>query len=135
MVDGAATVMEARSSVLKRGEVRWAWLSPVEGHEQAGHRPVLIVSEDRYNVARRLAVVFPLTTNERLKPPLSIELAPIRGRRSFALPGQIRTLAVSRFGPVLAVATESEIEACFSAMLHICGRRPKAPTSGVANDG
>lgn len=119
--------------MLRRGEVRWARLSPIEGHEQAGNpRPVLIVSDDRYMLARRLAVGFPLTTNDRLKPPLAVEITSVKDRRSFALPGQIRTLAVSRFGTVLAIATEREIEACLSAFLHICGR---APARTADNDG
>ncbi len=109
---------------MRRGEVRWARLSPVEGHEQRGHRPVLIVSDDRYMLSRKLAIVFPLTTNERLKLPLAVPLPSVSGGVSFALAGQIRTLAVTRLGPKLGVVTEREIDACFTAMLHICGRVP-----------
>ena len=29
-----------------RGEIRWADLNPVRGHEQAGLRPVMILSHD-----------------------------------------------------------------------------------------
>jgi mRNA-degrading endonuclease toxin of MazEF toxin-antitoxin module len=50
---------------MRRGEVRLGG-PPVEGRERAGHRPVLLVSDDRYAIARKLAVVFPLTTNDRL---------------------------------------------------------------------
>lgn len=32
-----------------RGEVRWADLNPVRGREQAGRRPVLILSHDVFN--------------------------------------------------------------------------------------
>lgn len=110
---------------MRRGEVRWAQLSPIEGHEQAGHRPVLIVSGDRYMEVRKLAVVFPMTKNARLKHPLAVELPPIQGIRSFALPGQIRTIAVTRMGTVLTTVSEREIDACLSAMLHICGRLPE----------
>lgn len=59
---------------MRRGEVRWARLGPIEGHEQDGHRPVLIVSDDRYMLTRNLAIVFPLTTNDRLLAPLAVEL-------------------------------------------------------------
>ena len=34
---------------LLRGEVRWADLNPAQGHEQAGLRPVLILSHDVFN--------------------------------------------------------------------------------------
>ena len=29
-----------------RGDIRWADLSPVRGHEQAGRRPILVLSHD-----------------------------------------------------------------------------------------
>ncbi len=32
-----------------RGEIRWADLNPVRGHERAGLRPVLILSQDVFN--------------------------------------------------------------------------------------
>lgn len=32
-----------------RGEIRWANLDPVQGSEQAGRRPVLILSRDLFN--------------------------------------------------------------------------------------
>ena len=32
-----------------RGEIRWADLNPVRGREQAGLRPVLILSHDVFN--------------------------------------------------------------------------------------
>ena len=32
-----------------RGEIRWADLNPVRGREQAGLRPVLILSQDVFN--------------------------------------------------------------------------------------
>lgn len=111
---------------MRRGEVRWAQLGPVVGHEQDGHRPVLIVSDDRYTTSRRLAIVFPLTTSDRIKAPVSIELPSVTsatGRRSFALTGQVRTLAVQRLGGVLAEVTDRELGSCLDAMLWVCGRR------------
>jgi len=32
-----------------RGDVRWAALNPVRGHDQAGQRPVLVLSHDVFN--------------------------------------------------------------------------------------
>ena len=44
-----------------RGEIRWADLNPVRGHEQAGSRPVLILSHDVFNerIGARLGRVSP----------------------------------------------------------------------------
>lgn len=68
----------------RRGEVWWADLSPVRGHEQAGRRPVLVVSDDAYNRSTLdMAFVIPLTrilrawsTRVRIDPPEGGATAP-----------------------------------------------------------
>ncbi|HYN21742.1 MAG TPA: type II toxin-antitoxin system PemK/MazF family toxin, partial [Thermoanaerobaculia bacterium] len=46
-----------------RGEVWLASLDPVRGHEQAGTRPVLIVSEDLFNRGpAELIIALPVTS-------------------------------------------------------------------------
>lgn len=37
------------SAVIRRGRIYWADLNPVRGREQAGRRPVLVVSDDAIN--------------------------------------------------------------------------------------
>jgi mRNA interferase MazF len=52
-----------------RGDVWLADLSPVRGHEQAGRRPVLVVSVDPFNQSRAdLVVVIPITSTLRSIP-------------------------------------------------------------------
>lgn len=52
-----------------RGEVWLADLNPVRGHEQAGRRPVLVVSVDPFNQSRAdLVVVIPITSTLRNVP-------------------------------------------------------------------
>lgn len=49
-----------------RGEVWFADLDPTRGHEQAGHRPVLVVSDSRYNNGPAgLVIVLPITSTRR----------------------------------------------------------------------
>ena len=49
-----------------RGEVWLADLNPTRGHEQAGRRPVLVVSEDLFNRGLAgLVIVLPMTTSLR----------------------------------------------------------------------
>ncbi|HMT21012.1 MAG TPA: type II toxin-antitoxin system PemK/MazF family toxin [Promineifilum sp.] len=49
-----------------RGEVWLADLDPTRGHEQAGKRPVLIVSTNQYNYGSAdLVLVLPLTRRNR----------------------------------------------------------------------
>ena len=52
-----------------RGEMWWASLNPVVGHEQAGMRPVLIVSADTYNQGPLgLVIIVPMTRRIRAFP-------------------------------------------------------------------
>jgi mRNA interferase MazF len=49
-----------------RGEVWYARLDPIVGHEQGGERPCLVVSDDRFNHSRaHLVIVLPITSTER----------------------------------------------------------------------
>ena len=47
-----------------RGEIRWADLNPVRGHEQAGRRPVLVVSHDVFNQRSGTVIAVALTSQE-----------------------------------------------------------------------
>jgi mRNA interferase MazF len=47
---------------LFRWDLAWAGLDPTQGHEQAGRRPVLVLSSDAIGPAIGLAAVAPLTT-------------------------------------------------------------------------
>jgi mRNA interferase MazF len=80
-------------------EVWVAQLDPIAGHEQAGTRPVIVVSRDSFNAAGwRLCVCVPLSTRDR-RSPLHVEIAaPEGGVRltSYALVDQIRSLDRSR---------------------------------------
>jgi mRNA interferase MazF len=87
---------------VRRGEVWLAELEPTRGNEQAGERPVLIVSTDRFNQGRaRLVVVVPFTTRRR-GLPIHVEVRPPDGglrEISFAMCEQARSLAIERLGP------------------------------------
>ena len=45
--------------VPERGDVIWLEFNPQAGHEQAGHRPALVVSPAAYNGKTSLALVCP----------------------------------------------------------------------------
>ncbi|MGA2726705.1 MAG: type II toxin-antitoxin system PemK/MazF family toxin [Terracidiphilus sp.] len=47
---------------MKRGEIYMVSLDPTMGHEQRGHRPVLVVSPASFNEATRLPVILPITS-------------------------------------------------------------------------
>lgn len=47
---------------MKRGEIWLVSLDPCQGHEQAGRRPVLIVSPEAFNRVTKAPVVVPITS-------------------------------------------------------------------------
>jgi mRNA interferase MazF len=80
-----------------------ARLDPTEGSEQAGTRPVVIVSRDAINMASPVVIVVPCTTyrpGRRLYPSHVLIHAPDGGLDidSIALGEQVRALAKSRLG-------------------------------------
>ena len=67
---------------MRRGEVYEARLDPTEGSEQAGSRPVIIVSRDAINTASPIVIVVPCTTyrpGRRLYPSQVLLHAPDGG--------------------------------------------------------
>jgi len=88
---------------MRRGEVYDARLDPTEGSEQAGIRPVVIVSRDAINAASPVILVVPCATyraGRRLYPSQVLLHAPDGGLDvdSVALGEQVRALAISRLG-------------------------------------
>jgi len=51
-----------------RGDIVWLQFDPQAGHEQAGHRPALVVSPRSYNERVGLALFCPLTTSVKGYP-------------------------------------------------------------------
>jgi len=47
------------------GEVVWLDFSPQAGHEQAGHRPALVLSPAKYNRLAGLMICCPMTTQRK----------------------------------------------------------------------
>lgn len=45
-----------------RGEIWWADLNPVRGHEQAGVRPVLVISHDVFNQRSGTVIALAITS-------------------------------------------------------------------------
>ena len=60
----------------KRGEIIWLTFDPQAGHEQAGRRPALVISDSRYNERTGLAIVCPITSRAkgyRFELPIDID--------------------------------------------------------------
>ena len=52
----------------KRGDVVWISFTPQAGHEQAGHRPALVLSPQSYNRKVGLAILCPITNQVKGYP-------------------------------------------------------------------
>ena len=95
-----------------RGDIFWAELNPAVGHEQAGQRPVVILSHDVFNDRSGIVIAVAITSQEpRAGFPLSLEITTARlPKRSWARIGQIRTLSVERLGKKLGRLAPEEID-------------------------
>lgn len=106
-----------------RGDIRWADLNPTRGNEQAGLRPILVLSQDVFNERSGTVIAVALTSQEpRAGFPLTLELGS-RGlpKRSWVKISQIRTLATERVGNRLGRATPEEIAMVVEGLNEIVG--------------
>ena len=106
-----------------RGDIVWADLNPVRGREQAGRRPVLVLSHDVFNERSGTVIALALTSQPPGAGfPLTLELGG-RGlpRRSWVKISQIRTLSVERIGRRLARATADEMTQIVEGLNEIIG--------------
>lgn len=107
-----------------QGQVVWAQLNPILGHEQGGHRPVLVVSEDRFNERSGTVIVMPLTSQQpKAGAPFSLDVGLVGNRRAWVKPAQIRTISTARLGAALGLVMQPQVERCLDALLQVCGRR------------
>jgi mRNA interferase MazF len=98
-----------------RGDIVWADLNPVRGREQAGLRPVLILSEDVFNEHSGTVIVVAITSQpQRAGFPLTYELIgsdlPDLQKRSWIKISQIRTLSVERLGKKIGRIKPEELD-------------------------
>jgi mRNA interferase MazF len=106
-----------------RGEIRWADLDPTRGREQAGMRPVLIVSQDVFNARSGTVIAMALTSQQqRAGFPLTLELTVATlPKQSWVKISQIRTLSVERIGKRLANVSTEELALVVEGLHEIIG--------------
>src|SRR5262249_42593865 len=100
-----------------RGQIWLADLDPTRGHEQAGTRPVVIVSSDMFNHGpARLVFIAPLTRTDR-GIPFHVPINPPEGgvgARSYVLCDAVRSISTDRLSGrpwgAISAATLAEVE-------------------------
>ena len=63
-------------AAILRGEIRWADLDPIQGREQAGLRPVLVLSQDVFNDRSGTVIAMALASQpQRAGFPLTLDIS------------------------------------------------------------
>jgi mRNA interferase MazF len=106
-----------------RGDIVWADLNPVRGREQAGLRPVVVVSDNVFNTKSGTVIAMALTSQEqRAGFPLTLELKNLNlPKRSWVKVSQIRTLSVERIGKKLGRVSPEDLEWLIEGLNEIVG--------------
>lgn len=107
-----------------RGEIRWADLNPTRGREQAGIRPVLILSQDIFNERSGTVIAVAITSqSQRAGFPLTLELESEKlPRRSWIKISQIRTLSADRIGKIITRLSPEDLDQVIEGLNEIIGR-------------
>ncbi len=94
-----------------RGEIYWADLNPVRGSEQAGLRPVLVISHNTLNERSGTIIALAITSKaQRAGYPLTYKLrSSVLPKDSWVKISQVRTLSTERLGKRLGVVDAEEL--------------------------
>ena len=106
-----------------RGDIYWADLEPVRGREQAGRRPVLVLSREVFNERSGTVIAVAITSQPQaagfpLTCPVPERVLP---KTSWVKVSQVRTLSASRLGRKLGRMPEAEVDRVVEGLLDIIG--------------
>ncbi|PSF35213.1 type II toxin-antitoxin system PemK/MazF family toxin [Aphanothece hegewaldii CCALA 016] len=107
---------------MKRGEIYNARLEPVEGSEQGGTRPIIIVSRDIINIYSPVVLAVPCTTyqsGQRVYSTQALILSPDGGltKDSVAMADQVRVLSKTQLLKRIGQLSDQAIELINQALL------------------
>jgi len=108
----------AQSYVPDAGDIVWISFDPQTGHEQAGHRPAVVLSPAVYNARTSLMVCCPMTTQIKNYP---FEVVIAGSSPSAVLADQVKSLdwrkrRAKRKG-IISVAELAEVRAKSRALI------------------
>jgi mRNA interferase MazF len=103
--------------------VIWAELDPTRGHEQAGSRPVIVLSEDLFNARSETVIAMAITSHSpRAGFPFTLELTSVKlPKRSWVKISQVRTLSIDRLGKRIGRASAEELDRLIEGLNEILG--------------
>jgi mRNA interferase MazF len=106
-----------------RGEIRWADLDPLSGHEQVRLRPALILSHDIFN-ERSGTVIAVAISSQSQKAGFPLTLLLKTGdlpKQSWVKISQIRTLSVEKIGKLIGYVSPEELAQVIEGLNEIIG--------------
>ena len=108
-----------------RGDIVWADLNPVKGHEQAGLRPALILSPEMFNDRSGTVIAMALTSQpQRAGFPLTMEITSVSlPKQTWVKISQIRTLSIERLGKRLGHVSDAEMSQIVEGFNEIIGEQ------------
>jgi mRNA interferase MazF len=74
-----------------RGDIVWLQFNPQAGHEQAGHRPALVLSPAAYNRRSGLMLCCPMTSQQK-GYPFEVVMVDEPEHKSVVLADQVKSL-------------------------------------------
>jgi mRNA interferase MazF len=106
-----------------RGDIIWADLNPVKGHEQAGLRPVLVLSPEVFNDRSGTVIAMALTSQpQRAGFPLTLEIGSVSlSKPTWVKISQIRTLSAERLGKRMGHVSDEEMSQIIEGLNEIIG--------------
>ena len=113
-------------AAILKGGVRWASLettAQVIGHEQGNSRPVVIMSNSRFNANTQLVIATLATSRPQPRnSPVSIPVQSIQmPQPSWILARQMRTLSAQRIGELLGILSADELTRVYRTVNRIFG--------------
>lgn len=106
-----------------RGEVYWAGLDPVRAREQAGLRPVLVISHDALNRHSGTVVALAITSQpQRPGFPLTHQIESLKmPKPSWVKISQVRSLSVERLGKKIGTLSAEEVGHIVDGLFELVG--------------
>jgi mRNA interferase MazF len=106
-----------------RGEIFFADLDPARGHEQGGHRPVVVLSHDLFNDHSGTVIAMAITSSpQRAGYPLTWHVPGGRlPKDSWVKISQIRTLSSERLGARVGRLDERELDELTRGLVELIG--------------
>jgi len=103
-----------------RGEIYWADFNPVRGHEQAGQRPVLVISHNVFNEHGTVIALALTSQPQRAGVPLALRVESARlPKPSWVKISQFRTLSTERLGKRLGRISVEELYEIIEGLLDL----------------